>query len=110
MDEVIAIDLSSQKVELKNSTLDYDYLIVALGASTGYFGNSHWAKYAPRLKTLDEATELRRRILLTFEKAETAKATKVAERHMRFVVIGGGPTGVELAGAIAELSCYVLSK
>ena len=109
LDEVVTIDLSSQKVELKNSTLDYDYLVVALGASTGYFGNNHWAKYAPGLKTLDEATDLRRRILLAFEEAEIAKTKEAAEKHIKFVVVGGGPTGVELAGAIAELARYVLA-
>lgn len=109
MDEVVAIDLSSRKVALKNSELEYDYLIVALGASTGYFGNNHWAQHAPGLKTLDEATELRRRILLAFEQAETAKTDEQAETHMKFVVIGGGPTGVELAGAVAELARCVLS-
>jgi len=110
MDEVAAIDISSQKVELKNSMLNYDYLIVALGASTGYFVNNHWAKYAPGLKTLDEATELRRRILLAFEEAETEKTKEAAEKHMKFVVVGGGPTKVELAGAIAELARYVLAN
>ena len=110
MEEVVTIDLSSRKVKLKNSELEYDYLIVALGASTGYFGNNHWAQHAPGLKTLDEATELRRRILLAFEQAEIAKTKEEAERHMKFVVIGGGPTGVELAGAIAELARFVLSN
>lgn len=108
MDEVVDIDLKSNRVELKHDQLNYDYLVLALGASTGYFGNNQWAKYAPGLKTLDEATELRRRILLAFEHAEIAGANEEAERWMNFVVIGGGPTGVELAGAIAELANYVL--
>ena len=108
MDEVVNIDFDSREVELKHDRLNYDYLIVALGASTGYFGNDQWAKYAPGLKTLDEATELRRRILLAFERAEIAETPEEAERWMNFVVIGGGPTGVELAGAVAELARYVL--
>ncbi len=108
MDEVVGIDLESNEVELKHDRLHYDYLIIGLGASTGYFGNNHWAKYAPGLKTLDEATELRRRILLAFESAEFAKTDEEANRSMNFVVIGGGPTGVELAGAVAELAHYVL--
>lgn len=108
MDEVVDIDLKSNRVELKHDQLNYDYLVLALGASTGYFGNNQWAKYAPGLKTLDEATELRRRILLAFEHAEIAGTNEEAERWMNFVVIGGGPTGVELAGAIAELANYVL--
>lgn len=110
MDEVVNMDLESQTVELKHSILDYDYLIIGLGASTGYFGNNQWARYAPGLKTLDEATELRRRILLAFEQAEIAKSEKEIERHMNFVVIGGGPTGVELAGAVAELAYHVLAR
>ncbi len=110
MDEVVNIDLDSQEVELKENRLNYDYLIVALGAATGYFGNNQWAKYAPGLKTLDEATEMRRRILLAFERAEIAKSEEETKCHMNFVVVGGGPTGVELAGAIAELARCVLKS
>lgn len=110
MDEVVEIDLESQKVKLKKDQLSYDYLIIALGASTGYLGNDQWARYAPGLKTLDEATELRRRILLAFEKVELAKTEEKVKQQMNFVVIGGGPTGVELAGAVAELAYHVLAS
>ena len=109
MDSVVNIDLASQEVELSKNRLRYDYLIVALGASTGYFGNDQWTQYAPGLKTLDEATELRRRILLAFEQAEIAETKEEVERCMNFVVIGGGPTGVEMAGAIAELAYHVFA-
>ena len=109
MDTVVTIDLASKEVELSKDKLSYDYLIVALGASTGYFGNNHWSQYASGLKTLDEATELRRRILLAFEQAEIAKTKEEADRHMNFIVIGGGPTGVEMAGAIAELAHHVFA-
>lgn len=109
MDEVVDIDIGSRKVELAKDSLNYDYLIVALGASTSYFGNDQWTQHAPGLKTLDEATELRRRILLAFERAETAKTREEADRWMNFVVIGGGPTGVELAGAVAELARHVFA-
>lgn len=107
MDTVVTIDLAAKEVKLSKDKLNYDYLIVALGASTGYFGNNHWSQYAPGLKTLDEATELRRRILSAFEQAEIAETTDEEDRHMNFVVIGGGPTGVEMAGAIAELAHHV---
>ncbi len=109
MDTVVNIDLESKEVEFSKDKLRYDYLIVALGASTGYFGNNHWSRYASGLKTLDEATELRRRILLAFEQAEIAETKEEADRHMNFIVIGGGPTGVEMAGAIAELARHVFA-
>jgi NADH dehydrogenase len=110
MDEVVDIDVDSKEVKLGKDTLSYDYLIVALGASTGYFGNDQWTQHAPGLKTLDEATELRRRILLAFERAEIAKTKEEVSRWMNFVVIGGGPTGVELAGAVAELARHVFAE
>ncbi len=108
MDEVVRINPDKQEVFLKDSSLIYDYLIVALGVCTGYFGHHQWARYAPGLKTLDEATEVRRRVLLAFEKAETAKRPDAAAFWLKFVVVGGGPTGVELAGAVAELARFVL--
>ncbi|WP_309381359.1 NAD(P)/FAD-dependent oxidoreductase [Cerasicoccus frondis] len=110
MDEVQSIELSEKRVCLKSSALDYDYLIVALGVQTSYFGNADWAKHAPGLKTLDEATEIRRRVLLAYENAEKAADSSAAEAALNFVVVGGGPTGVELAGAISELSRFVLAR
>ncbi len=109
MDEVVSIDPSSKQVILRKSSLNYDYLIIALGARTGYFGNDHWAQNAQGLKTLDEATQLRRRLLLCFEEAETTQDRANWNRLLSFVIIGGGPTGVEMAGALAELARRVLA-
>lgn len=85
-------------------------MVIALGVTTGYFGNHQWARFAPGLKTLDEATELRRRVLSAFERAELANDPDKASLWLTFVVVGGGPTGVELAGAIAELAQHVMAK
>jgi NADH dehydrogenase len=109
MDEVVSIDPLIKKVILKRSSLDYDYLIIALGASTSYFGNNDWAQYAQGLKTLDEATQLRRRLLLCFEEAEMNQGISDSDQNLSFIVIGGGPTGVETAGALAELARRVLA-
>ena len=110
MDEVIDFDLNTSKVNLVTQSLYYDYLVVALGVTTGYFGNQSWIRFAPGLKTLDEATELRRRVLTAFERAELAKDSGKTSQWLTFVVVGGGPTGVELAGAIAELAQHVMAK
>ena len=110
MDEVVDFDLNTSKVNLLTQSLHYDYLVVALGVTTGYFGNQSWARFAPGLKTLDEATELRRRVLTAFERAELAKDSGETSLWLTFVVVGGGPTGVELAGAIAELAQHVMAK
>jgi NADH dehydrogenase len=88
----------------------YDYLVLATGARHAYFGHDDWAPFAPSLKTLDDATALRRRILLAFERAETEDDAEERARLMTFVVIGGGPTGVEMAGAIAELAKRALAS
>ncbi|KXU35640.1 pyridine nucleotide-disulfide oxidoreductase [Cephaloticoccus primus] len=110
MDEVRAVDLEKRQVALEHSTLSYDYLVVALGARTGYFGRrAEWEPYAPGLKTLDEATQLRRRMLQAFEQAENARDTSEWSRLLSFVIIGGGPTGVETAGALVELARQVLT-
>lgn len=109
MDEVKRVDMESRRVELGHgTTLAYDYLVVALGARTGYFGHDEWVRHAPGLKTLAEATHLRREFLLAFERAETAIDPLESERLLNFVVVGGGPTGVETAGALAELARRVL--
>ena len=110
MDEVVDFDLDASKVHLNTQTVSYDYMVIALGVTTGYFSNQQWARFAPGLKTLDEATELRRRVLSAFERAELANDPDVAALWLNFVVVGGGPTGVELAGAIAELAQHVMSK
>ncbi|MFP3983882.1 MAG: NAD(P)/FAD-dependent oxidoreductase [Desulfurivibrionaceae bacterium] len=89
---------------------DYDYLIMGLGAKHFYFGNEQWEEYAPGLKTIEQATEIRRRVLESFEKAEAERDNQKKMKDLTFVVVGGGSTGVELAGAIGELSCHVFSK
>ena len=110
MDEVVDFDLDASKVHLRSQSLSYDYMVIALGVTTGYFGNQQWARFAPGLKTLDEATELRRRVLSAFERAELANDPDKTALWLTFVVVGGGPTGVELAGAIAELAQHVMAK
>jgi NADH:ubiquinone reductase (H+-translocating) len=106
---VSRIDLKRKQVEAEGLRIDFDHLIIATGAQHGYFGNQHWAAYAPGLKTIDDATDLRRRILLAFEKAETEPVAAERHRLLNFVVVGGGPTGVEMAGAIAELAKRALA-
>ena len=108
--EVESVDVEAKKVKTVDQEIDYDYLILATGARHSYFGHNDWEKLAPGLKSLEDAVELRRRILLAFEFAE--KTTDEAERRaaMNFVIIGGGPTGVEMAGAIAEISRYTLAR
>jgi NADH:ubiquinone reductase (H+-translocating) len=91
-------------------TLRYDYLILATGGRTSYFGHDDWAKFAPGLKSLDDAVEIRRRVLLAFECAEKEEHPQRRRELLTFVVVGGGPTGVELAGAIAELAKFVLGR
>lgn len=109
--EVTGVDLANRRVQTRESLpIDYDYLIVAAGAENSYFGHDDWPKVAPGLKDLDDAVEIRRRVLVAFEAAEREPDPAVQRRHLTFVVIGGGPTGVELAGAIAELATFVLAR
>jgi NADH dehydrogenase len=110
MEEVQDIRLAENTVVLGNDLLKYDYLVMALGGITTYFGHPEWEALAPGLKTLDDAVKIRREILLAFEKAETAHTAEERERLMTIVVVGGGPTGVELAGAFAELARHVLCR
>jgi len=111
MGEVIDIDPQSQLVKLKNQlSVHYDSLIVATGVSHHYFGNDQWSEQAPGLKTIEDAINIRRRILSAFEAAEKTNDPQVREALMNFVVIGGGPTGVELAGTLAELAHKTLSN
>jgi len=102
--EVVGIDPETKVVRTDDDSVAYDTLIVATGARHSYFGHPEWAMHAPGLKTIDDATSLRRRILLAFEKAETETDPDERRRLQTFVVVGGGPTGVEMAGAIAELA------
>ena len=110
MDEAQAIDLAAKKVVLAGQTVHYDYLILAMGVSTGYFGHNEWAAHAPGLKSLDDATRIRSQVLRAFERAETRSDAVEHQRLMTMVVVGGGPTGVEMAGALAELSRKVLAE
>ena len=103
LDNVLDLDLAGKKVALSESVLDYDYLVLALGGCTSYFGHPEWEPFAPGLKTLADAVRIRSQILLAFEQAETEASPGDHERLMSIVVVGGGPTGVELAGAFAEL-------
>jgi NADH dehydrogenase len=109
--EVTSVDLQARRVFTRECTaLDYDFLVLAPGAVNAYFGHDDWAHVAPGLKDLDDAVEIRRRVLLAFEAAEREPDPSEQRRHLTFVVIGGGPTGVELAGAIAELATFVLAR
>ena len=102
------IDVDARRVELEDGSIGYDYLVVATGASHSYFGHDDWADAAPGLKTLDDALEIRRRMLLAFERAERYPEERRAQ--LTFVVIGGGPTGVELAGALIEIARHTLPR
>lgn len=104
MGEVIHIDKEKKLITLENNdTLSFDYLVVAIGATHSYFGNDHFEKYAPGLKTLKDALHIRNRLLTSFEKAEREKNASQRQKYLNFVIIGAGPTGVEFAGTIAEL-------
>src|SRR5881396_2875589 len=108
--EVQSVDVEAKKVKTVDLEIDYDYLILATGARHSYFGHNDWERLAPGLKSLEDAIELRRRILMAFEYAEKITDEAARRAAMNFVIIGGGPTGVEMAGAIAEISRYTLAK
>lgn len=109
--EVVGFDKENKWVTLSDgSQIQYDYLIVAAGARHSYFGNDDWERDAPGLKTIEDAVEMRRRILVAFEKAEREAYLTGKQKQLNFVVVGGGPTGVELAGAIADIARKALAK
>ncbi|MBC8002644.1 MAG: NAD(P)/FAD-dependent oxidoreductase [Opitutaceae bacterium] len=108
LDNVVDIDLTARRVILEKASLNYDHLVIGLGGVTSYFGHPEWEQFAPGLKSLDDAMQIRRQILLAFERAEMEADRAEHDRLMTIVVVGGGPTGVELAGAFAELSQHVL--
>jgi len=110
MDEARAIDVGARRVMLAHGTLDYDYLVVATGARHAYFGHDEWARHAPGLKTLDDALHIRRHMLEAFEAAEREDDPAVQAEWLDFVIIGGGPTGVELAGTLAEIARHALPR
>ncbi len=110
MAEVVAVDLAARKVLLRDGELSYDHLILAAGVRHAYFGHDEWERLAPGLKTLDDAFEIRRRLMSAFERAERETDGERQQELMTFVVVGGGPTGVELAGAISEIACQVMGR
>jgi NADH:ubiquinone reductase (H+-translocating) len=104
MAEVQGVDLGKRLLELEDGTeLTYDYLVIAVGAKTSYFGHDEWPSFAPGLKSLEDALDLRRRVLLSLERAERQADAQRQQDLLTFVIVGGGPTGVELAGALTEL-------
>ena len=111
MDKVNAVDSDKRQLLTEGGLeFDYDYLVLATGARHSYFGRDEWAPLAPGLKTIDDAFHLRQRILTAFEKAEMAQDPVERQNHLNFVIVGAGPTGVEMAGAIAELARYTLTE
>jgi NADH dehydrogenase len=107
---VTGVDVAAQRLELGDGSLRFDYLVLATGAQHAYFGHDIWAQWAPGLKSVDDATAMRRRLLLAFEQAESCRDDAARERLLNFVIVGAGPTGVELAGAIAELAHHTLAR
>ncbi len=110
LDHVRNVDLARQTIQLNHSTLSYDYLLLCAGARHSYFGNDHWESHAPGLKSLEDALELRKRILAAFEEAERLADPEERRAALTFIVVGAGPTGVEMAGAIAEVARFTLVK
>src|SRR5688572_32530978 len=104
------VDVANRKLVTDIGEFPYDYLVLACGSKHAYFGHDEWEADAPGLKTLPQATEIRRRVLEAFEAAERDSSLEARRRHLTFVVVGGGPTGVELAGAIGEMSRYTLAR
>jgi NADH:ubiquinone reductase (H+-translocating) len=110
LEEVVDFNLEQKKVITREQVLDYDYLVIASGATHAYFGHPEWEPLAPGLKTIEDALEIRRRVLLAFELAERDAARGRAGTPLNFVVVGGGPTGVELAGMLAEIARHALQQ
>jgi len=108
--KVEGIDLEKRKVKSDRISVNYDHLILATGSYHSYFGHDEWAMNAPGLKRITDATEIRKRILLAFELAEVGMSEEERRRQLTFVIVGGGPTGVEMAGAIAELARFTLAR
>jgi NADH dehydrogenase len=108
--EVQLIDVNARKIKMVDGELEYDFLLLATGARHSYFGHPEWERLAPGLKSLEDAIEIRRRILMAYEYAEKISDEAARKAAMTFVIIGGGPTGVEMAGAISEIARYTLAK
>ncbi|MGE0631326.1 MAG: NAD(P)/FAD-dependent oxidoreductase [Pseudobdellovibrionaceae bacterium] len=108
--EVTAVNLAAKKIVTDFAEIDYDFLILACGAQHSYFGHKEWEDFAPGMKTLEQATEIRRRVLNAFELAERATNPEEQKKALTFVIVGGGPTGVELAGALGEITRFTIAK
>src|SRR5262249_14492850 len=104
------VDTAARVVQLEDGSVGYDYLVLATGATHAYFGHPEWEAHAPGLKTVDDAIEIRRRFLLAFEVAERESDPDARRRLLTFVIVGGGPTGVELAGAMVEIARHALPR
>src|SRR5260370_23592886 len=107
---VTAVDVGAREVIIWDVRVPYDYLVIAAGARHSYFGHDEWAPFAPGLKQIEDATSIRSRLLFAFEQAENAESPAVRRDMLTFVIVGGGPTGVELSGAIAELAHHGLAR
>src|SRR5215471_10136431 len=110
LDEVTSVDPAARRVLTARGGVDYDVLVLACGARHAYFGHDAWEEHAPGLKSVEEATEIRRRVLLAYERAEMEADPTRQKTLLTFVVVGGGPTGVELAGALGEMSRFTLAR
>jgi NADH dehydrogenase len=110
MDEIVGVDTARCRVVARRGEVEFDYLVLATGSTHSYFGHDEWADIAPGLKSIDDATLIRRKILVAFERAEMATDALARKRLLQFVIVGAGPTGVELAGTIAELAHHTLAR
>lgn len=110
MAEAIDVDVANRRLILRDAEVPYDYLVLATGATHTYFGHPEWAPIAPGLKTIEDALEIRRRFLVAFEAAEREADADARRRELTFIIVGGGPTGVELAGAMAEIAREVMPR
>ena len=108
--EVLSLDLPNNRIQASFGDMSFDYLVLACGSRHSYFGHNEWENFAPGLKTIEQATEIRRRVLMAFEVAERSHDAAQRKRQLTFVIVGGGPTGVELAGAIGEMTRFTLAK
>ena len=108
--EVAGIDPAAKRVRLADGEIPYDFLVLAAGAGHSYFGKDEWEAHAPGLKTLEDALEIRRRVLVAFEAAEREENAEARRQWLTFVVVGGGPTGVEMAGTFAEIARHTLAR